>query len=202
MADACPREAVEAWAAALRREHPTVLFRAASACLPTNQADANLASSKGKSKGKGNGKARERADDAWGVDAIRALLAALAAEKTKGGEDAPLTVAVAGVANAGKTALVNALLGRAALRTYAPAAVAASDAPTTTAHPQAVAVEVAPGRAARVVDTPGLAWLPLEGADAAAASARARDILVRNRGRIERLKDPAPVCESAPFAAV
>ena len=154
-------------------------------------------------KGKSKGKTRAPAADAWGTAGTLALLSQLATEKAQRGDPAPLVVAVAGVTNAGKTALVNALLGRAALRTYAPAA-STPDAPTTTAHPQAVAVELVPGRAARVVDTPGLAWLPLEGADddAAAASARARDILVRNRGRIERLKDPAPVCESAPFVAV
>jgi nuclear GTP-binding protein len=44
------------------------------------------------------------------------------------------------------------------------------------------------------IDTPGLAWqqseeVPLEDRQ----RHRARDILLRNRGRIDRLKDPMPV---------
>ena len=75
IADACPREAVEAWAAQLRQEHPTGLFRSSSACLPVSPADAASARVKGK------GKERERADDAWGLDSLSALLQPWAKEK-------------------------------------------------------------------------------------------------------------------------
>ena len=85
-ADACPKEAVEAWATTLRRDHPTVLFRSASACLPVPSADV----------GKGKGKERERADDAWGLDAASALFRSLAEQKQG---DEPLTIAVVGVTN-------------------------------------------------------------------------------------------------------
>lgn len=44
------------------------------------------------------------------------------------------------------------------------------------------------------MDTPGLAWLPSSDATAEeVAHVRSRDILVRSRGRIDRLKDPEPV---------
>jgi nuclear GTP-binding protein len=45
-----------------------------------------------------------------------------------------------------------------------------------------------------MIDTPGLAWSApaVEGLqdEVPADAARARDILMRNRGRIDRLKDP------------
>ena len=75
--------AVEAWAATLRKEYPTVLFRSASACLP-----APAESVKGKGK--------ERADDAWGLEAVLALFKQWVNEKK---DDKPLTVAVVGVTN-------------------------------------------------------------------------------------------------------
>ena len=81
--DACPKEAVEAWAATLRKEYPTILFRSASACLP-----APAESVKGKGK--------ERADDAWGLEAVLALFKQWVNEKK---DDKPLTVAVVGVTN-------------------------------------------------------------------------------------------------------
>ena len=208
-ADTCPREAVEAWAGTLRKQHPTVLFRSASACLPASITD--TASAQGKSKGK----ERERADDAWGLEAATALLRQWA-EDHKG--DKPFTLAVVGVTNVsdpfpsfvevlhshikpslvvqvGKTSFVNSLLRKAALQTYRLTATT-PDAPTTTVHPQEVTVELEGGTQLRVIDTPGLSWHPVEDASPEDfARTRARDILLRNRGRIERLKDPSPVCE-------
>lgn len=96
--DACPKEAVEAWAATLRQYHPTLLFRSATACLPVSSADAvNI-------KGKGKGKERERADDAWGLDAVVALLRSWA--ENKQGGDAPLAVAVVGLTNVSTTQII------------------------------------------------------------------------------------------------
>ena len=55
------------------------------------------------------------------------------------------------------------------------------------------------GKTIRLIDTPGLAWhAPAELPADEAERTRARDILQRNRGRVERLKDPAPVGESPP----
>ncbi|KAI0352721.1 P-loop containing nucleoside triphosphate hydrolase protein [Trametes cingulata] len=176
--DVCPREAVEAWAATLRKDYPTVLFRSASACLP-----APAESVKGKGK--------ERADDAWGLDNLLALLKQWAQEK-KTDDDKPLTVAVVGVTNVGKSSLVNSLVRKPALQTYRLTS-APPESPTTTTHPQEVALEL-DGRQVRLIDTPGLSWEPVE--DAAPEDLgryRARDVLLRNRGRIDRLKDPSPV---------
>ncbi|KAI0366432.1 P-loop containing nucleoside triphosphate hydrolase protein [Pilatotrama ljubarskyi] len=174
--DVCPREAVEAWAATLRKEHPTVLFRPASACLP-----ASAESVKGKGK--------ERADDAWGLDSLLTLLKQWAEEKK---DEKPLTVAVVGVTNVGKSAVVNSLLRKPVLQTYKLTSTP-PDAPTTTTHPQEVALELE-GKQVRLIDTPGLSWLPVEDAEPEdLGRIRARDILLRNRGRIDRLKDPSPV---------
>ncbi|EIW62162.1 P-loop containing nucleoside triphosphate hydrolase protein [Trametes versicolor FP-101664 SS1] len=174
--DVCPREAVEAWATTLRKEHPTVLFRSASASLPAPAESVK-------------GKAKERVDDAWGLDATLAVLQQWANEK-KG--DSPLTVAVVGVTNVGKSAVVNSLLRKAVLQTYKLTSTP-PETPTTTTHPQEVMLELE-GKSVRLIDTPGLSWHPSEDAsEEEFVQARARDVLLRNRGHIERLKDPAHV---------
>ena len=86
-ADACPREAIQEWANTLRTQHPTVVFRSSSAFLPIIPEPV------------GKGKGKERADDAWGVDAVRKILSKWAQEKEG---DSPLAVAVVGVTNVRK----------------------------------------------------------------------------------------------------
>lgn len=93
----------------------------------------------------------------------------------------------------GKSSFINSLLRNAILPTYKLSMVV--DSPTTTIYPQETSLEVE-GKAIRLIDTPGLAWqapseLPAEEVE----RIRARDILQRNRGRVERLKDPTPVGE-------
>ena len=67
------------------------------------------------------------------------------------------------------------------------------DDPTTTIFPQEVSLEVG-GKKIRFIDTPGLSWAaPVEQSAEETAHVRARDILTRNKGRIDRLKDPEPV---------
>jgi nuclear GTP-binding protein len=61
--DACPRENVAAWLAHLRKEHPTVPFRSASAFLPPVH-DAAMQKGKGKAP----------TTDAWGTDAVKEVL--------------------------------------------------------------------------------------------------------------------------------
>jgi hypothetical protein len=85
--DACPREPTAAWAAHLRSEYPTLLFRAASSFLPPPVAHDPT---------KGKGKRKEPLDDAWGLDAMSYLLGLWAQEKTGEG---PLHVAVVGLTN-------------------------------------------------------------------------------------------------------
>ncbi|KAF8075980.1 GTP-binding protein [Lyophyllum atratum] len=174
--DTCPRESVAAWAAHLRSQHPTVLFRSATAFLPAGP----VASVKAK------GKAKACADDGLGVDAVLACLGEWA--KMKKG-DKPLAVAVVGIANVGKSSFINSLLRRVALPVYT--LETSSRGPTTTELPQEVVVEAA-GKQLRLIDTPGLSWQVDEAAENL-EEVRARDILLRSKGRIDRLKDPTSV---------
>ncbi|KAK1222106.1 hypothetical protein PQX77_015030 [Marasmius sp. AFHP31] len=177
--DNAPREAVKSWSSALRKQHPTLLFRAATAFLPKNPRIPEDV--KGKQKAP-----KKPVEDAVGVDAISKCLGDWAKEMKKG-EGEVLNVAVVGVANAGKSSLINSLAKRATFPIYTPAA--RTTGPTTTFLPQEVITEV-DGLSICFIDTPGFSW-DLE-KDENAAKIRCHDILIRNRGRIDRLKDPAP----------
>ncbi|EEB99573.1 hypothetical protein MPER_00724, partial [Moniliophthora perniciosa FA553] len=70
-----------------------------------------------------------------------------------------------------------------------------SRGPTTTSIPQEVTIEIE-GSSIRIIDTPGFSW-EWEEKDAEETSrARSHDILIRNRGRVDRLKDPSLPSES------
>ena len=97
--DVCPREPTAAWAAHLRSERPTLLFRAASSFLPLPVAHDPT---------KGKGKRKEPSDDAWGLDAVSNLLGHWAQEKTGEG---PLHVAVVGLTNVRSTRPLFSFLG-------------------------------------------------------------------------------------------
>ncbi|KAI0959303.1 hypothetical protein AcW1_004162 [Taiwanofungus camphoratus] len=175
--DGCPREAVTSWATTLRSQRPTLLFRAASAFLPSAPESSN--------KGKG----KERADDSWGTDSVLSCLRLWAQEK-EGSE--PLVAAIVGVTNAGKSSFVNSLTRKAVLPIYKFSSHM-QDGPSTTSYPQEVELEI-DGKQVRIIDTPGLSWhSPSDLSDEGRERLRAQDILLRNRGRIERLKDPGPV---------
>ena len=59
-------------------------------------------------------------------------------------------------------------------------------------HPQEVVVKAA-GKSIRLIDTPGLFWeYPEDASKEDAAVLKARDILLRSRGRIDHLKVPLP----------
>jgi len=77
-----------AWAAYLRTEHPTLLFRSATAFLPLGP-DVTIQSNK-------KGKAKVSADDGLGVDSVVAYLSEAARAKN---DDKPLVVAVLGLTN-------------------------------------------------------------------------------------------------------
>ncbi|KAF7330775.1 Guanine nucleotide-binding protein-like 3 [Mycena venus] len=176
--DTCPRESVASWATYLRAHHPTLPFRAASAFLPAGPEPAV--------KEKGKGKAKAPAEDATGADLVLERLGEWAEQKEG---DKPLCVAVVGFTNVGKSSFVNSLLRKSALPIYTLAT--SSRGPTTTTYAQEVTLEVK-GKPVRLVDTPGISWA----ADADSEDAesieniRARDILMRSKGRIDRLKDP------------
>ncbi|KAF9268288.1 hypothetical protein L218DRAFT_893232 [Marasmius fiardii PR-910] len=175
--DVAPREAVKAWSFMLRKEHPTLLFRSATAFLPDNPripVDT-----------KGKRKASELFEDAVGMEGVLKRLGEWAKQKKNG---QPFVVAVLGVVNVGKSSFVNSILKKAALPIYSPSS--RSTGPTTTVLPQEVIVEI-DGCSIRIIDTPGFAWEFDKTADDA-ANLRCHDILIRNRGRIDRLKDPSP----------
>ena len=149
-------------------------------------------------------KAKEPEDDAVGVDSVLACLGKWAQAK-KG--DGPLSVAVVGVTNVrilcfacqslltfefqvGKSTFINSLARKAALPIYTLAT--SSRGPTTTTLPQEVSVEVA-SKEIRFIDTPGWSWETEESEELskeAEGAIRGQDILMRNKGRIDRLKDP------------
>lgn len=91
----------------------------------------------------------------------------------------------------GKSSFINSLARKPALPTYK--LISTQDGPSTSIFPQEVLIEVG-GKKIRLVDTPGIVWVPSSDASPVdVARIRARDILVRNKGRIDRLKDPEPV---------
>ena len=92
----------------------------------------------------------------------------------------------------GKSAFVNSLARKATLAVYAPSSSTNSNSPTTTPYALEVTLEIN-GKPVVFIDTPGLAWPPSEDAfTEEGVRHRAQDILLRNKGRIDHLKDPIP----------
>ena len=93
----------------------------------------------------------------------------------------------------GKSSLINSLLKRAALPIYTLAS--SSRGPSTTEIPQEVTLEIDSQKIV-LIDTPGLSFASSHEEEDDDQSTleefRARDILLRNKGRIDRLKDPYP----------
>lgn len=87
---------------------------------------------------------------------------------------------------------MNSLLQKRALPVYSLSS--SSRGPTTTDLPQEVTLEVA-GKKIRFIDTPGLSFAANDNEEEGQAQdhneIRGRDILLRNKGRIDRLKDPS-----------
>ncbi|KAI0035639.1 P-loop containing nucleoside triphosphate hydrolase protein [Vararia minispora EC-137] len=180
--DSCPRETVAAWAAHLRRDYPTALFRSASAFLPVVHDSVAQ---------KGKGKAP--VTDAWGVEAIQEILGQWAQEKG----DMPLKVAVIGWINTGKSSFINSLLGCATLPIYVPSSSSADSTTTTT---YAVGLSLVCGaHTVTLIDTPGLSPSSSTSSSTSFATRtpeseaqRAADALIRSRGRLDRIHDPLP----------
>ncbi|EIM85608.1 uncharacterized protein STEHIDRAFT_169483 [Stereum hirsutum FP-91666 SS1] len=192
--DMCPREPLAAWASFLRSSHPTLLFRSSSAFISEapSMLDPALVS-------KSKGKAKAPADDAWGEEAVLSLLKQWAEEKEnrEGAATEPLQVAVIGVTNSGKSAFINSLVHSSAFPTYSPATATTSSSPTTTLYAQETTLTL-PQSASHVtlIDTPGVSWQPrAEPKSEEAQKFRAHDILVRSRGRVDKMKDPVPAVE-------
>ncbi|KAI0775469.1 GNL3L/Grn1 putative GTPase-domain-containing protein [Irpex lacteus] len=139
---------VSSWSAHLRSSHPTLLFRSASAFLPSSESTP--------SKGKG----KARADDALGLDALLSLLGQWSQSIRRQ------------ALHSRRQLMINSLCENRTARDHARGG----------------------GKQIRIIDTPGYSWehVPEQSAESIQAI-RARDILVRNKGRVERLKDPEPV---------
>lgn len=86
----------------------------------------------------------------------------------------------------GKSSVINSLTKKHALPVYT--LTSSSRGPTTTIMPQEMSIEVE-GKTIRFIDTPGFTW-DTDKTSPEADEIRARDILLRNKGRIDRLKDP------------
>ncbi|KJA16108.1 hypothetical protein HYPSUDRAFT_47760 [Hypholoma sublateritium FD-334 SS-4] len=179
--DTCPREAVAQWSTHLRAQQPTLVFRSATSFLPEPPVQVAPKIKRGKGKAP-----KPPTSDAVGADSVLSCLSHWAKEK-KGTE--PLAVAVVGVTNVGKSAFINSLLKRSALPVYTLAS--SSRGPTTTELPQEVEIE-ADGQKIVLIDTPGLSFTAGEADATAVENHRAQDILLRSKGRIDRLKDPNP----------
>ncbi|THH14866.1 hypothetical protein EW146_g5518 [Bondarzewia mesenterica] len=174
--DTCAQEPLSSWTKHLRNEHPTLLFRSASSFLPS----ADDTPIHKKTKGK------ELMNDAWGAEPVLAVLGKWAQEK--GGTDS-LEVAVVGATNSGKSSFINSLVRKSVFPIYSSSS---RQAPTTTPYAQETTIE-AGGKVIKLIDTPGLSWQSVsEQSPEDAERARAQDILLRSRGRVDRLKDPAP----------
>ncbi|PPR03996.1 hypothetical protein CVT24_010489, partial [Panaeolus cyanescens] len=186
--DTCPKEAVTSWAEVLRKQHPTLVFRSATSFLPETSASHVIASL---SKSKGKSKAKAPTNDAVGRDVV---LECLSAWRKDSGKD-ELNVAVVGIVNAGKSSFINSVNKCATLPVYTLAT--SSRGPSTTELPQEVALEDGDNKFT-FIDTPGLSFNSDNDEEADSSlleEFRARDILLRSKGRIDRLKDPSPPVE-------
>lgn len=188
-ADLAPRESAEAWVQALRKElgageHVEV-------CLAYSTAA---------------GKAR--------VQEILSAWADAKSKMTKGSGEKTLVASVMGSPNVGKSSLINALLGQQARPTAPVSSSAASGKapqPTTlTCVETQIPESVVGQRQIALIDTPGWEFNAPEESDdeedeededEEAQAAKfdalekmvAKDILTRNLGRVDKIKDPLPL---------
>lgn len=174
--DSVPRESLVSWLLHLRLTYTTLPFRVAEAFLPSKP---NPPSS--------SKKIPVNLDDALGSDAVWQELHKL----KKSGEE--LVVAITGITNSGKSAVINSLARADLLPIYSINSTISAKGPYTTTSARELVLEFPDkkGDKVRLIDTPGLEYVHTEGLEEQGKEMRrARDILLRSRGRIDRLKDP------------
>ena len=144
-----------------------------------------------------------------GKDTLLSILSAWQTEKNKS-DDSSLNVVFLGQPNVGKSAVINTLLGRPRLPTAETIPVSGIAAPTTKV-PGELGVQVG-DKELRLIDTPGFEFNPPDVEDededdemdgdvdeeddgkwAALEEMVARDMLTRNLGRIDKVKDALPL---------
>jgi nuclear GTP-binding protein len=176
--DTVPRESLVSWLSHLRLTYTTLPFRVAEAFLPSKPNPPPASK-----------KIPVKLDDALGSDAVWQQLSKLKTKKS--GEE--LIVALTGVTNSGKSAVINSLARENVLPIYNLNSAISAKGPCTTTSASELVLEFPDknGAKVRLIDTPGLEYVRVEGVEEQEKEmARARDILLRSRGRIDRLKDP------------
>ncbi|KAG1811145.1 P-loop containing nucleoside triphosphate hydrolase protein [Suillus subaureus] len=176
--DSVPRESLVSWLSHLRSTYTTLPFRVAEAFLPSKPNPPPASK-----------KISLKLDDALGSDAVWQQLSKLKAKKS--GEE--LVVALTGVTNSGKSAVINSLAHANLLPIYNLNSAISAKGPYTTTSASELVLEFPDkkGGKVRLIDTPGLEYVRAEGVEEQEKEmTRARDILLRSRGRIDRLKDP------------
>ncbi|OAX38399.1 P-loop containing nucleoside triphosphate hydrolase protein [Rhizopogon vinicolor AM-OR11-026] len=182
--DTVPRESLEQWLSHLRLAYNTLPFRVAEAFLSSKpNPPPTLKTSKKKISPK--------LDDALGSDVVWEQLSKLKAKKS--GEE--LVVALTGVTNSGKSAVINSLARADVFPIYDLNSAATVKGPYTTTSASEIVLEFPDkmGMKIRLIDTPGLEYVRTDDEDVQddeKEKARAKDILLRSRGRVDRLKDP------------
>lgn len=93
----------------------------------------------------------------------------------------------------GKSAIINSIQKKSTLVVYNPLMKQIESSPSTTPHPQSVTLKYK-NQSYRFIDTPGFPFIPSSGPKnpEEVETQRARDILLRNRGNISKIKDPLP----------
>lgn len=176
------------WRDYLRAEAPTILLHASSKIIASNDLPA-----------KGRKEEKETVADV-GTEALTDLLGHWASEK-RGKE--PLRVAFVGMVNvsfnhysvrilklkgsqSGKSVIINALQQGTKVPVYS--GLRPGIGFTTTPYPIRVPIEVV-GKKIELIDTPGLMKQNIE---SQSKDIRVRDMLFRNKGKVDKVKDPLP----------
>lgn len=183
--DLAPLEAVTQWRDFLRAEAPTILSRASSKAIASNELPA-----KGKQKEKDT-------FAAIGTDALTDLLEHWSSAKK---DKEPLKIAFLGMVNvssnslvptqlnnsqSGKSSIINALQ---TVQVPAYSRLRPGNGFSTTPYPIRVTLE-ANGKKVELIDTPGLLK---QNTDSQSKDIRVRDMLFRNKGKVDKVKDPLP----------
>lgn len=176
--DSIPRESLVSWLTHLGSTYIALPFRVAEAFLPSKPNPPPASK-----------KIPLKSDDALGSDAVWQELRKLKAKKSC----EELIVALTGVTNSGKSAVINSLARADLLPIYNLNSAISAKGPYTTTSASELVLEFPDnkGEKVRLIDTPGLEYVRAEDVEEQEKEmTRAKDILLRTRGRIDRLKDP------------